>query len=107
MSRVVYNKLVRDRIPEIIRREGRECATATLDEGEYLNALLAKLIEEARELAQAPRGEVTEELADIYEVLSALVTAYGVEIEQVISAQDARRFERGGFRKRIKLLWTE
>ena len=48
-----YNKLVRDRIPEIIRRDGRNCEIATISEDEYLQALREKLVEEAQEAAEA------------------------------------------------------
>lgn len=43
-----YNKLVRDRIPEIIRQDGRECGTERMSEAEYVQALREKLVEEAR-----------------------------------------------------------
>ena len=50
-----YHKLVRDRIPEIIRKSGNECEFVILSEAEYRQALRQKLIEEAGEAA-GPRG---------------------------------------------------
>ncbi|TAE56625.1 MAG: hypothetical protein EAZ88_03705 [Oscillatoriales cyanobacterium] len=52
-----YYKLVRDRIPDIIRESGNECETAVLSDEEYRQALRQKLIEEAAEVAQAKRRE--------------------------------------------------
>ena len=54
--RTHFNKLVRDRIPEIIRAESRECGTETLSDGEYRAALKEKLVEEAQEASEATRG---------------------------------------------------
>jgi predicted house-cleaning noncanonical NTP pyrophosphatase (MazG superfamily) len=105
--RTNYNKLVRDRIPDIIRAEGRDCGVETLSPQDYLAALRAKIVEEAQELAQAPQAELISELADIQEVLDALMTAYGIERSEVDAVQARRRAERGGFAQRIRLLWTE
>ena len=52
-SHKTYNKLVRDRIPEIIAAEGRQYATETMADTEYRQALLVKLVEEAQEVADA------------------------------------------------------
>ena len=99
-----YNKLVRDRIPEIIRRNGDECETALLAEEDYRAALREKLIEEAREASSASGDDLILELADLHEVLDALLRAYGISDETVQAAQMRRREERGGFDKRVRLL---
>jgi predicted house-cleaning noncanonical NTP pyrophosphatase (MazG superfamily) len=66
-------KLVRDRIPEIIRAEGSRAVTRRLDDDAYRDALLDKLVEEAHELRNAPRESAgIGEAADVYEVLLAL-----------------------------------
>ena len=72
---VVYRKLVRDRIPEIIQSEGRRPVTRVLDEASYRQALLAKLVEEAQEASQATGADLPGELADVLEVLRALTAA--------------------------------
>ena len=102
-----YNKLVRDRIPEIIQASGKRCRVETMSEPEYRLALLEKLVEEAQEVRQAAPGELLAELADIQEVLAALMMAWQITPDQVKQVQRRRRAERGGFDQRVKLLWTE
>ena len=102
-----YNKLVRDRIPEIIAGDGRGYETVTLSEEQYREALRTKLIEEAEEVAAASLEKLAIELADVYEIMAAIMSAYGIDRETVFAEQERRRAERGGFAKRIQLLWTE
>lgn len=106
-KRKTYNKLVRDRIPGIISAEGRDYATEIMENAEYHQALLSKLVEEAQEAAEAEPDELMKELADLYEVIDALLVAFELDREAVLDVQQKRRDERGGFEKRIKLLWTE
>ena len=68
-----HNKLIRDCIPKIIRQAGRECKIETMSQSEYHQALLKKLIEEAKEAAEAKPDNLMEELADIYEVIDAIL----------------------------------
>ena len=105
--RKVYDKLVRDRIPDIIRQSGSECATETFSPDEFRRALRDKLVEEAREAANASDDDLLTELADVEEVVDALLAAYGLTQEDVRRLQDGRRVERGGFTRRLRLLWTE
>lgn len=102
-----YDKLIRDRIPEIIRATGRDCGFEVMDEQAYHQALLTKLLEESKELAEATNEEKLKELADIREVLSALAHFYGLTEAQVEDMQTQRRTERGGFTKRLRLLWVD
>jgi predicted house-cleaning noncanonical NTP pyrophosphatase (MazG superfamily) len=106
-DRKTYNKLVRDRIPEIIAADGRQCRTEIMSDDEYRQALLVKLVEEAQEVASADRDELVKEIADLYEVIDALLIAFDLDREAVLAMQRNRHDERGGFEKRIKLLWTE
>ena len=106
-ERKTYNKLVRDRIPEIIAADGRQCATEILNENEYGQALLVKLIEEAQEIASAETGDMVTEIADLYEVINALLIAFNLNKDTILAIQKKRREERGGFEKRIKLCWTD
>ena len=106
-QRTIYNKLVRDRIPEIIAAEGRDYATEIMEDAEYRQALLAKLVEEAQETAQAEPAELVKELADLYEVIDALLLAFDLDKDAILALQQKRRDERGGFEKRIKLLWAD
>ena len=102
-----YNKLVRDRIPEIIRESSKQYSVETMPEAEYRQALLEKLVEEAQEARQATPDELITELADLQEVIAALLAAWHISPEKVQQIQDHRHAERGGFEQRLKLLWTE
>lgn len=91
-------KLVRDRIPEIVRANGKSCTITQLSAAEYRQALREKLVEEANEVADAEeKSELLKELADVGEVLNALMAAYNISPEQVKSIQQERREQRGGF----------
>ncbi len=96
----VYNKLVRDKIPEIIESAGKVAQCETLDEEAYLKALDVKLSEELNEYLVA--GEVAE-LADLLEVVYAVAVARGCSRNKLerIRAEKAER--RGAFEKRILL----
>lgn len=102
-----YNKLVRDRIPEIIQTTGRVCEVVTMPEAEYRQALLQKLLEEAREVEQADRDHLVTELADLYEVVDAILLTHGIDPATVRVEQQQRRVERGGFEQRLRLVWAE
>ncbi|MBP0006170.1 MAG: nucleoside triphosphate pyrophosphohydrolase [Cyanobacteria bacterium SBC] len=101
-------KLVRDRIPEIIRKAGKACAVERLDDVDYRRALREKLIEEAREVAEATNeAELVAELADLSEVIDTLMETYGIDRSIVFAKQEQRSLDRGRFRQRLKLLWIE
>ncbi|MFZ5967401.1 MAG: phosphoribosyl-ATP pyrophosphohydrolase [Bacillota bacterium] len=96
----VYNKLVRDKIPDIIEAEGKKAVTTVLSKDEYYKALVTKLQEEVQEFAES---DSIEEIADILEVIDAIIAAKGAMKEQVCMIQKQKRAERGGFEKRIML----
>jgi predicted house-cleaning noncanonical NTP pyrophosphatase (MazG superfamily) len=100
---VAYRKLVRDRIPEIIRADGRRPVTYVLDEAGYRQALLDKLAEEAAEATRASAADLPGELADVLEVLRALTAAVGMSWDQLLMLADDKRHHRGGFEDKIFL----
>jgi len=100
---VVCGKLVRDRIPEIIQSEGRRTVTRVLDAASYRQALLAKLIEEAKEASHATADDLPGELADVLEVLRALTVTAGISWSQLLALAKDKRRRRGGFGRRIFL----
>lgn len=97
----IYNKLVRDRIPEIISSRGQVCSTRTLTDEEYLQALSRKLDEELAEYHES--GDM-EELADLLEVVYAIVAAKGQSIQALHEIMDKKAAERGRFEEKILLL---
>ena len=104
----VWNKLVRDRIPEIIEADNVKAVTRTLSAAEFFDALHDKLIEEVGELKEAAdREDVIAEAADILEVLTAVCDMHGVTMPEVSRRQILKRGERGAFNDRIFLLETK
>ncbi|MEV4436717.1 nucleoside triphosphate pyrophosphohydrolase [Streptomyces sp. NPDC049585] len=97
-------KLVRDRIPEIIRAEGREPITYVASPIEYRRRLREKLTEEVAEFLSADDAAAPGELADILEVVRALATNLGIDAEALEELRRAKYWERGGFTRRI--VWT-
>ncbi|QUC66109.1 nucleoside triphosphate pyrophosphohydrolase [Aristaeella hokkaidonensis] len=100
MKKIIYNKLVRDKIPEIIEQTGKSCTYSILSEEEYLNMLDAKLNEE---LAEYQEDKSMEELADLLEVMKAVALARGSSLEEVEEIRRAKANKRGGFEKKILL----
>lgn len=95
-----YNKLVRDKIPEIIENSGETPVTRNIGGHELLLALLTKLVEESVEMQEGPN---IEERADIEEVLRAIDKAMGFSPEQIEAARAAKAEQRGGFEQGIFL----
>lgn len=92
------SKLVRDKIPRIIRAAGKTPITRVLSEEEYLVELDKKLNEE---IAEYQADKSIEEMADVLEVLYAICEARGHSIEELHQVRDGKREERGGFEERI------
>ena len=101
---MAFNKLVRDRIPEIIGKSGKTPVTRVLDADEYRAELRRKLLEETNEYLES--GEL-EELADILTVLRALCKADGHTADELEAAYAHKLHERGGFDERIYLICAE
>lgn len=101
---MAYNKLVRDKIPEIICAQGETPRIRVLDQAEYTVCLEAKLDEEVREYH---RDRNLEELADILEVVYALVEDLGYTRQELEAVYDRKHDARGGFRERIYLISKE
>ncbi len=95
-----YNKLVRDNIPEIIRSRGEEPVTHIADDVEYWRRLKEKLREEVEEFLN---DETEEELADIFEVIDALIEHKGFRREEIELLQSQKAEKRGKFESRIVL----
>lgn len=100
MGKQVYNKLVRDKIPEIIRADGKQLKSRILDDAEHLEALLKKLEEECAELKEARNAE---ELADVHEVLIALADALGIDRKELEKVRQNKTAKHGGFQQKIFL----
>ncbi|NMB48036.1 nucleoside triphosphate pyrophosphohydrolase [Candidatus Kuenenbacteria bacterium] len=95
-----YDKLVRDKIPEIIKSKGDTPFTHIADEKEYEEALVRKLQEEVDEFLAKPCAE---EAADILEVLRAICALKNISLDNIEAVRQQKATERGGFEQRIIL----
>jgi predicted house-cleaning noncanonical NTP pyrophosphatase (MazG superfamily) len=101
-----YPKLVRDKIPEIVeKRTGEKTKTRIMEDAEYRKYLLKKVEEEAHELANAKNKEhITEELADIMELIDTILEINDLDLETVRKVQKVKADIRGGFKGKILML---
>ena len=99
----IYNKLVRDKIPEIIKRNGGTPFIKTLDETEYKKELEKKLYEEYQEVKEATDDNRIEELADMLEVMKSLAKLENKTLEDIIEIANKKSEKRGAFEERIFL----
>ena len=95
-----YNKLVRDKIPEIIEKSGNKCVIDILNDNEYLKKLDEKINEELIEFRD---GYSLEELCDLLEVLYAIAKVKGYSLEDIKKTRHNKNEERGAFDKKILL----
>ena len=99
-----YDKLVRDKIPEIIAADGKKATTRELSDKEYLKELIKKLKEEAAELEKEPS---IEELADVKEILISIRQALGIHAGELEDMRRKKATQRGRFKKKIYLMSIE
>ena len=97
----IYNKLVRDRIPDIIEKSGGTCEIEIVNGKEKQELLENKLLEEVNEYME---DKNLEELADVMEVLFALANELGYSEEDLLNKRNEKLQERGGFKDGIVLL---
>ena len=109
MGRVIYNKLIRDKIPEMIKADNCNPKTRIMDEKEYYIELFRKVVEEGKELAEIKNNkkELIKEISDIYEVIDAIIEGYGLDTAEIKSVKEKRRKERGSFKKKLFLEYID
>ncbi len=99
----IYNKLVRDKIPEIIKGNGENPIIRTLNDNEYKKELEKKLNEEYEEVLNATGKDRLEELADMVEVIKYLAKIENSSLSEIIKLSEAKSMKRGAFDKKIFL----
>ncbi|PSL42562.1 putative house-cleaning noncanonical NTP pyrophosphatase (MazG superfamily) [Salsuginibacillus halophilus] len=102
-----YNKLVRDKIPEIIEASGKSHVTEVLSDGDYVKEAQKKLHEELQEYEEAAAvsgEEALDELADIAELLHALTYKHGADPEKLEERRQEKAEKRGGFQDKLFLV---
>jgi len=103
----VYNKLVRDRIPEIIKADGCKLIVRKLSEKRFKEETLKKVVKEANELLNSKnREELIKECADLQEILMAVMETNKITCAELNKVRNKRKKDRGAFTKRIFLVKT-
>lgn len=100
MKKIIYDKLIRDNIPEIIKKSGKKCTIEILSNKRYIEMLDKKLDEE---LAEYHKDQNIEELADLLEVIYAATEARGYTINQLEEIRLKKQVERGAFKEKLLL----
>jgi predicted house-cleaning noncanonical NTP pyrophosphatase (MazG superfamily) len=106
MEKYFHNKLVRDKILEIIKADNGQYESRILDDIEFEVELKKKLVEEAVELQKASEEEIIGELADVLELVKSIAAYKGIEYSVVEEKQVSKKEKRGGFEKKIYLEWS-
>lgn len=107
MEKIYYNKLIRDNIPEKIQSKGSSLETRILSESEFEVELRKKVGEEASALPKSEtREELISELADVLDVIKELQKTNTISDAEIAAAQEINFKKKGGFAKRLFLLWS-
>lgn len=107
MEKIYYNKLCRDKIPEIIKEKGFECEVREVDHDEYKREIVRKVYEEASGVANRDTHEhMVAELADLMITIDAVKKEFGITDEEVEKALQESVDYKGGYDKRLYLSWS-
>lgn len=101
-----HHKLIRDKIPQKIKANGDDYETRVLGKTEFEKELKKKLVEEAKEVAKASKEELLNELVDVLELTKSIASHHKISFSKVERFQDEKRKKRGGFKKRLFLVWS-
>lgn len=108
MKKIHYNKLIRDNIPDVMRRNGAAYKVKRLSKRAFVQALLMKVGEEASALpGQTKKSEIVSELGDVLDVIAALQEALNISSKDINAARRAALKRKGWFRKRLYLYWSQ
>lgn len=110
MTLIIKNKLVRDLVPQHIEKKGQKAVVEILDDNRFSEKLLEKLTEEVQEVIEATtegKSRLTEELADLYEVMDSLIKLYSINKNDIKSSQKQKISSNGGFNKKLYLVSVE
>lgn len=104
---IIYNKLIRDRIPEITKADGWISETKILNKKDFITELKKKILEESKELNEGKGDKnLIEELVDIQEIIDAILTEKLMKFSEFKKVQSHKRKKRGGFKKKLFLIKT-
>lgn len=106
--RFKVDKLIRDKLPDIMRKDGIFAFARVMETDEYVKRLKDKLLEEAKEVVEARnRSAIKEELADLLEVIHALSLAQGLSYQECEDARLKKKDKKGGFERCIYNAYVE
>jgi len=106
MRKFYHRKLIRDKIPEIIEANNGKYELRMMEEDEFKKELKKKLIEESKEVIEAEKSELRKELADVLELIKSISESEDINFELIEEKQKKLREERGGFKKKFFLIWS-
>ncbi len=107
MQKIYYNKLCRDKVPDIIRAKGFECEVREVDHDEYKREIIRKVFEEASGVSNhSGRSGLLKELADLLITIDAVKKEYDLTAEEIQAAVDASVEDKGGYEDRLYLSWS-
>ena len=108
MKRTYYRKLIRDKVPEKMRRLGKAFEVRTMARKEFRTELLKKVGEEASALPKLKKGkEIAPEIADVLDVLDEVRREFKIPAREIAKARKENEKKKGGFKKRVYLLWSQ
>ena len=108
MKKFYHRKLIRDKIPQIIEANNGKYEIRIIKEDEFKKTLREKLVEEAKEVKEVKKkSDLLKELADVLEVIKSIAEDENINFELVETKQKERRNERGGFEKKLFLIWSD
>lgn len=107
MEKIYYNKLCRDKVPEIIHAKGFECEVREVDHDEYKREIIRKVFEEASGVTNhTSRESLMKELADLLITINAVKHEFEISDAEVTEAMTKSLVEKGGYEKRQYLAWS-
>jgi len=108
MKRKIHNKLIRDNIPEIIKKDKAIPKTFILNDKQFALALKKKLVEEAKKLLKAKtQEEILDELSDVLQLVESIAQNNQMTIKKIEKQKEVKKIKKGGFEKRIFLKWVD
>ena len=107
MKKIHYNKLIRDKIPEVIAKDGGTFKVEKLTNKKFEKELIKKVEEEASALPKCKtRKELIEELGDVLDVIDEIKKLKKIKQTELRQAREKAFVKKGGFKKRLFLFWT-
>jgi len=108
MKKIVYNKLIRDKIPQIIEKNNDLSKIRKLNRTEFKKELAKKILEEGKELCKAKtKIDVLDELSDLLELVYAIAEENKISPEKLQKNRVEKNLKRGGFEKKLFLEYVE